>query len=349
MDSARFLISPRSRAAAGTFLILAILAIYGWFQWLPPQKSGQTVTVEIPKGATSQQIADLLSEKGLIKNSFVFRAVVLWTGQAASLQAGTYAIPQGATIPEILDVITKGKVRVDTVRFTIPEGFTIEQIADILAQKGLVDKRRFLNEAENGTFDYDFIKEIPQKQGMRHRLEGYLFPETYEVKKGATEREILELMLQQFGKVVTPEMRESFRARGLTLHEAITVASLVEREARVAKERPAIAGVIFNRLQHKPPMLLQIDATIQYVVGQKDELLLKDLEVDSPYNTYKREGLPPGPIASPGRDSLHAVASPEKHEYLYYVTKKDGSGEHYFGKTLDEHNRNIARSEQQPK
>ncbi|WP_231705755.1 endolytic transglycosylase MltG, partial [Effusibacillus lacus] len=197
-----------------------------------------------------------------------------------------------------------------------------------------------------GTFDYEFVRQIPKKPGMRYRLEGYLFPETYEIKQGATEHEIIDRMLKQFDKVVSPDLREKFKANGLSLHDAVTMASLIEREARVAKERPTISGVIHNRLQQKPPMLLQIDATIQYVVGQKPELLYKDLEVESPYNTYKYEGLPPGPIASPGLDSLKAAASPEKHELFYYVTKKDGTGEHYFAKTLEEHNRNIALSEQ---
>lgn len=337
------------RLTAIIILILIVLGFYGWSQWLPPKGSGQTVTFEIPQGATSQEIAHLLAEKGLIKNSLVFRSYLLVGGQAASLQAGTYAIPKGSTIPEILDVIAKGKVHVNTVRFTIPEGFTIEQIADTLAKKGLVDRERFLKEEETGTFEYDFVKEIPKKQGMKYRLEGYLFPETYEIKKGVTEHEIIDLMLKQFGNVITPEMRASFKAKGLSLHDAVTMASLVEREARVEKERPIIAGVIFNRLHQQPPMLLQIDATVQYVVGQKEELLLKDLEVNSPYNTYKNQGLPPGPIAAPGKNSLNAVASPDKHDYLYYVTKKDGSGEHYFARTLEEHNRNIALSEQPKK
>ncbi|WP_018133509.1 endolytic transglycosylase MltG [Effusibacillus pohliae] len=326
--------------------VLAAGAFYTWWQWTPPAGTGQVVSFEIPQGATTQQIAEILANKGLIRNSFIFRAAALWGGQAGSLQAGTYAIQQGATIPEILDRIRQGKVTVNTVRVTIPEGFTIEQIADTLAKKGLVDRQRFLQEADNGTFDYDFVKEIPRQPDIRHRLEGYLFPDTYEIKPGMSEHEILDMMLKRFGQVVTPELRQRFQANGLSLHQAVTMASLVEREARVAKERPVIAGVMFNRLHQKPPMLLQIDATVQYAVGQKTDLLLKDLEVDSPYNTYKRAGLPPGPIAAPGLDSLQAVASPEKHEYLYYVTKKDGTGEHYFGKTLEEHNRNIALSEQ---
>lgn len=301
--------------------------------------------MEITPGASSYQIGYMLKDKGLIKNPLFFRVYAKMSGHAASIKAGSYLVEQGRSIPEILDMISNGKVRADVQRFTIPEGFTIEQIADTLEKNGIANKQRFLQEADNGDFEYDFVKEIPKKDGMKHRLEGYLFPETYEVKKGASEREIIDVMLKQFSLVMTPEFREQLKAQGLSSHEAVTLASLVEREAQVPKERPTIAGVMYNRLRLNPPMPLQIDATIQYVVGQKPELLLKDLEVESPYNTYKHLGMPPGPIASPGLDSLKAVAQPEKHEYLYYVTKKDGSGEHYFAKTLDEHNQNIARSE----
>lgn len=339
---------PRMRKLkilAVSALMAVVLSIFAWLQWIPPQATGETVSFEIPKGASTAQIASILAEKNLIRSEILFRAAVLLGGQSADLKAGTYELPRGSSIPEILDAIGQGKVKPNTVRFTIPEGYTLEQIADALAKKGLADRERFLREADTGTFDYGFFRDIPQTPGMRHRLEGYLFPDTYEIKKGATEREIVDVMLKRFDQVVTPEMRSSFKAKGLSLHEAVTIASLVEREARVAKERPVIAGVIFNRLMQDPPMLLQIDATVQYAVGQKEELLLKDLEIDSPYNTYKRKGLPPGPIAAPGRDSLNAAAFPDRHEYLFYVTKKDGSGEHYFAKTLDEHNRNIALSE----
>ncbi len=327
--------------------VLAVLAGAGYFTylWTPPQTDGEQVTVEIPKGASSQQIGTILSDKGLIRSPLLFRTAVKWGGHSSAMKAGTYVIRRGSTIPEILDMIKEGKAKQNVTRFTVPEGFTVDQIADALAKKGLVDRERFVQEAAAGSFEFDFVKAIPNRPGMKHRLEGYLFPDTYEVKVGATEHDILSVMLTQFPKVVTPEMQTGFKQNGLSLHDAVTMASLVEREAGVPKERAKIAGVIFNRLHSQPPMLLQIDATIQYVVGQKQELLLKDLEIDSPYNTYKREGLPPGPIASPGKDSLLAVAHPEKHEYFYYVTKKDGSGEHYFAKTLAEHNNNIAISE----
>lgn len=315
------------------------------YQWLPPKAAGEQITVEVPKGASSREIGTLLAEKGLIKNPLLFQAAVKWGGHGGNMKAGVYVIAKGSTIPQILELIQSGKSQQNVVRFTIPEGYTIEQIADALAKRGIVNKDRFLHEADTGSFDYDFIKDIPKNTGITHRLEGYLFPDTYEIKKGETEHEILALMLAQFERVVTPEMKAGFKQNGLSLNEAVTMASLVEREAEVAKERPLIAGVMFNRLHGKPSMLLQIDATVQYVVGQKSELLLKDLEVDSPYNTYKHMGLPPGAIASPGSDSLRAVANPAKHDYFYYVTKKDGSGEHYFAKTLDEHNRNIALSE----
>ncbi|BCJ86292.1 endolytic transglycosylase MltG [Effusibacillus dendaii] len=327
------------------FLILLIL-LFVWYLWTPPASDGRVVSVEIKQGSTTAEIANLLEQKGLVKSSFLFRLAVLLNGQAASLQAGTYEISRGSSMTEIADIIGKGKTRSDIVKFTIPEGYTVEQIADVLSKNGLVDRQRFLQEADNGTFSQEFLKSEPQNTGIRHRLEGYLYPDTYEIKKGTAEHDILNMMLNQFDQVVDEQMRQQFQANGLSLHQAVTLASLVEREARVAKERPIIAGVIYNRLRHNPPMLLQIDAAVQYAVGQKAELTYQDLQVNSPYNTYKREGLPPGPIACPGKDSLLAVAEPDHNEFLYYVTKKDGSGEHYFGKTLEEHNHNIALSEQ---
>jgi UPF0755 protein len=208
-----------------------------------------------------------------------------------------------------------------------------------------VEKKAFLAEIQNGTFEESFLKDIPKTEGMKHRLEGYLTPDTYEVFKDVTAHDVIDLMLKQTAAVFTPEWQAQMKKRGLTMHQTLTLASLVEREARVAKERPTIAGVIENRLKSNPPMKLQIDATIQYALGESKEVLLyKDLEIESPYNTYKYEGLPPGPIATPGRDAIKAVLFPEQHQYLFYVTKNDGTGEHYFAKTFDEHNQNIAKS-----
>lgn len=331
------------------FLLLAGGAFYIQHELKPPVSEGRAVTLEITKGSTTGDISQMLQQNGLIKNAFVFRLWVYSQGAAGKLKAGTYLIKQGLSSHEILALLTNGNGASNTVRFTIPEGFTLEQTADLLGEKGIVNKEKFIKAADEDTFDLPFLKNIPQTPGVKHRLEGYLFPDTYEIYKGATEHEIILLMLKQFDDSLTPEMRKKISAQGMTLPQVVTVASLVEREARVAKERPVIAGVIYNRLHKQPPMMLQVDATVQYVLGHKEELTLQDLQIDSPYNTYKNFGLPPGPIASPGLDSLMAAIAPEHNDYFFYVTKKDGSGEHFFAKTYEEQLRNEQLSQQNAK
>lgn len=328
--------------AAGILLLGGGL-FYVQSQFQPPSDSGQAVEITVPEGAGAEDVGVQLKEKELIKNAKFFSLYLRYEGQSGLLKTGKYYLRQGMTMEEIARVLVEGDASYNTVQFTVPEGLTLEQIAEALDKQGLVKKDDFLKEADSGQFDYDFVKEIPQNEAVEHRLEGYLFPETYEVFKEADAHQLIDTMLKQTAAVFTPEWREQMKARGLSVHQALTVASLIEREAQAAKERPMIAGVIDNRL--KAPMKLQIDATIQFALGkQKETLLFADLEIESPYNTYKYEGLPPGPIASPGRDSIKAALYPAQHEFLFYVTKNDGTGEHYFAKTFAEHEQNIAKS-----
>ncbi|GIM44655.1 aminodeoxychorismate lyase [Collibacillus ludicampi] len=348
MEVYRILIIRKKWLMIAIFLLLLLLGgiLYIKSELQPPDTGNRTIILEIPKGSTTYTISHILRDKGLIKNAAVFRWWVYMRGDYGKLQAGMYEMKQGMSVDGILDILTKGEAKDNTVRFTVPEGFTLEQIADLLAKKGLANKETFIRVADSDSFDVPFLKEIPKTAGVKHRLEGYLFPDTYEIYKGTSEHEIIELMLKNFDTRLTPEMRAEIGKRGMTIPQVVTVASLVEREARVPKERPVIAGVIYNRLHSQPPMMLQVDATVQYVLGHKDELSLQDLQIDSPYNTYKHFGLPPGPIASPGLDSLRAAIEPDHNDYLFYVTKKDGSGEHYFAKTYDEQLQNEKRSEQ---
>jgi UPF0755 protein len=312
----------------------------------PPEGKAADVEFVVPSGAGAEEIARQLEEKGLVKNADLFRIYLMLEGKSGDLKAGRFQLKQGMTMAQIATVLVGGDAKFGTVTFTVPEGLTLEGIAEALEQQKVVDKQAFLQEADHGTFASELLKEIPQDGRIKHRLEGYLFPDTYEVFQGATAHDVIETMLKQMEVKVTPEMREQMKARGLSLHQALTIASLVEREARVDRERKTISGVIQNRLRQKPPMKLQIDATVQFALGKTKEVLsLEDLKVESPYNTYLHEGLPPGPIASPGRSSLVAALEPEAHEFLYYVTKNDGSGEHYFAKTHEEHLQNINKSQ----
>ncbi|MFS0839812.1 endolytic transglycosylase MltG [Paenibacillus sp. 1P03SA] len=192
---------------------------------------------------------------------------------------------------------------------------------------------------------------IPADAKLKHKLEGYLFPDTYDIPKDATEQKLITLMVDQLDKRLQnlpADWKDKLKASGLTFHQMMTIASLIEREVVVDEERPLVASVIYNRLKIKQP--LQIDATVQYALGkQKERLLESDLKIESPYNTYKNPGLPPGPIASPSLASIKAALYPAESKYFYYVTKKDGSQGHLFGETYAQHLANIEKSKQTEK
>lgn len=329
----------------GLLLVLLLLGGAALYiqQQLQPMPPGEPVLVEIPSGFSTAKIAERLEDSGIIKNAQVYQWYLRYHGLSSRLQAGTYRFAPGETLEEITERMLAGEVYRETVQFTIPEGFRVEQIAERLAQMGMVDREQFLQLAREGNFpEFEFLREVSQLEDVKYKLEGYLFPDTYEVEKGAGAEEIVRLMLSRFERELTAERLTRLEEMGLTLHQWVTLSSMVEREAAVAKERPTIAGVFHNRLREGWDM--EVDATVQYVVGQKERLTYADLEVDDPYNTYQYPGLPPGPIASPGAGSLEAVLYPEEHDYFFYVTKKDGSKEHYFAKTYEQHQKNIALS-----
>lgn len=323
--------------AAGVFLLVVVIGLMMLRGLLVPVdvKDAREISLVVPGNATTAQIASLLKEHGVIKNAEVFRLYARMREVDGKLKPGRYTFNTGMSLSTIIDKLVQGPP--DRVVLTIPEGYTVKQIAELLEKKGITTRGDF-QRALDKQWDLAFLKQVPvQKAG----LEGYLYPDTYYLGSNTSAEEIVEMMLQKFGNVIqTHDYGRRVAAMGLTLHEAVTIASMVEREARVEAERPRIAGVIFNRLKRGMP--LQIDATVQYALGRsKEKLYYRDLEVDSPYNTYKINGLPPGPIANPGWPSLKAVIEPERNDYLYYVAKPDGT--HAFARTLSEHNRNIQK------
>lgn len=333
-------------------LIIILAGAGTWYAWnemqpLPAQE--QAIQVEIASGTGVSGIADTLQQQGIIKNALLFRGYVKYQQEGSKFQAGTYEFQPGVTYDEIIAKLNAGDVmKEETLRFTIPEGYTVEQIADKLAEEGIVDKEEFLQAADQIQQSGQLPFNMKPANESKHALEGYLFPSTYEMKLDATAEDIINRMLQEMEKRISaiPNWEALMQQRGLDLNGLLTIASLVEREVVVDEERALVAGVIYNRIEEGMP--LQIDATVQYALDKpKERLYYKDLEIDSPYNTYKIAGLPPGPIASPSEASIQAALQPEASEYLYYVTKKDGTQTHLFGKTYEEHLANIEKSKQQ--
>jgi UPF0755 protein len=296
--------------------------------------SNQVVRVEIPRHATVRMIAERLESKKLIRHRYAFLLMARLLGESNHMKAGEYELQPSMPLALIIDKLARGDAT--AVWFTVPEGYTVDQVADTLAQLGMVDRRRFLKLAQSSGEKLDADLKIP-----RHTLEGYLFPDSYKFKKGVSERTIVTGMLRNFHSKVVEDLGEDIHSSSLPLDKIVTLASLIEREARVPEDRPMIAAVIYNRL--KRHMLLQIDASVLYALGHhKDRVLLADLKIDSPYNTYKYPGLPPGPICSPGLASIRAALRPAKADYLYYVARADGS--HIFSTTLAEHNAAVHRA-----
>ncbi|WP_028991954.1 endolytic transglycosylase MltG [Thermoanaerobacter thermocopriae] len=315
------------------FFIFSALVYYQSLLQPVTTKSDATLKiVNIPKGYSTVEIAKVLKKNNLIKNEwfFIWRAKVL--GADGKLQAGKYLLSPNMTPDDIIKKIFEGKAQKDTIKVTIPEGYTVKDIANKLSQLGLVNKDKFLEISQNDTFNYDFLKDVPKDRP--NRLEGYLFPDTYQIPIEADEKEIINIMLKRFQEVYNSNIKDIAKNIGMTPDQIVIIASMIEKEAVVDKDRPLIAGVIYNRLEKH--MKLQIDATVQYALGKhKDKLLYKDLEVDSPYNTYQHYGLPIGPICNPGLKSIKAALFPAEHDFYYYVAKKDGS--HIFSVTYEDH------------
>lgn len=309
----------------------------------------QQALIDIPRGAGTESIANILYKEEVIKNIFVFRLLSKINGYDGTYRSGTHAIEKDRNYNSLkgydilMEILSERPLSNVGTRVTIPEGYNYLQIIGTLSKEGLVEKEEFNRVVDAIKFDFQFLSNIKRKE---NKLEGYLFPDTYEFdpKLGEKEKEIILKMLRRFDEIFIPEYYNRAKELGMTVDEVITLASIVEREAKVDEERPIIAGVFLNRLNSKNSSLrkLQSCATIQYILykqeGKMKEIIsLDDEEIEDPYNTYKYEGLPPGPICSPGRDSIEAVLYFSQHSYMYFVAKNDGTGGHYFSKTYSEH------------
>ncbi len=316
-------------ASAGALFLAAAAIAVVWWEVRPVGGDGAVRTVVIPPGTSTWHIGDRLARAGLVRSPRALIVAARVRGAAGGLRHGEYTFSPSQNALEIVDVLVRGEGILH--RVTVPEGYTVRQIADALAAAGLVDRERFLDLAlrQGRSLARATLSDLPIDS-----LEGYLFPDTYHLQRGLDEAAIVGHLLDRLDAAVGRDLRAAARARGLGLHQLLTVASMVEREAQVPQERPVIAGVIYNRLDRG--LRLEIDATVLYALGRhKEALSAADLAVDSPYNTYRYSGLPPGPIANPGLASIRASAAPQKTPYLYYVLRPDGG--HHFSRTYQEH------------
>ena len=319
-------------AAAAVWLLLGAERAYKGYD--SPEQF-----VEVPVGAGTAAIGRRLAEAGVVRDQTSFRVALWRSGQARRLQAGEYRFDRPMTAREVIDKIARGEVFTRPVTF--PEGLTLRQMSQIFERENLGAAADFVRAAQ-------ISEPIRDVDPEARDLEGYLFPETYSMPRGASATDLVGRMVTAFRDTLTSETIERAAARGLTVRALVTLASLVEKETAKPEERPLVAAVYHNRL--KIGMGMQCDPTVIYALERAGRytgnLTREDLKFDSPYNTYRYAGLPPGPIASPGRASLEAAASPADVPYLYFVSRNDGS--HVFSTTLDEHNRNVFEYQKKP-
>lgn len=316
-------------------VMLVLLSGCGWWTWAIQSKDmkGTSEVLTVEPGMNTRQIAAMLEEHKIIRSALVFRYLAKAEKADEKIIHGMYLFSPAQSPIEILNELINGP-DVEILRVTFPEGYNTDQIVTALVEKGLGTKEDFYHVIANDVFDYAFLQGTPS--GI-HRLDGFLFPDTYYFEKNNSPHEIIEKILQRFGQEITSDTATQLQQVGLTLYEWVTLSSLVEKEAVKAEDRQLIASVFLNRLAKN--MKLESCATIQYILGTpKAKLYEKDLQIPSPYNTYLHAGLPPGPIASPGHASLDAVLHPAKTDYLFFVAKSNGY--HVFSKTYEEHLQN---------
>ena len=319
-------------AMLGVLLVLCVLgAIFVIYSAATggENEPGKSARVKVVKGDTLSDVAAKLEAAGIIESAFFFELQARYEGYGTEIKTGRYTFQPGWDSGKILHRLTVGQAA-PTITVTIPEGLTVEETAGTVAADSSVPARAFEEAARRTDYGYAFLDNPDVKT-----TEGYLFPAKYEFEKGVTARQIVDRLLEQYLlETQDLDFAEAKEHLDLTENQVVTVASLIEKEAANPEEKPLIASVIYNRMSRDTP--LQIDATIQYALkSPKASLSLADLKVDSPYNTYENKGLPPGPICSPGRESLLAALNPANTNYLYYVLEANGE-KHFFTRSYDD-------------
>ena len=313
--------------------VSALLAGLGWI-WagdvLALNKEPLTASVTITEGESLGDVTAELKEKGLVKYGYLFQLFASFTHKAEKITAGSYELSTVMDYSALLNNISSTSAYRETVTVTIPEGYTVEEIFKLMENKGVCSYNDLLKVAQEETFDFDFLKDV--KTSKEKRLEGYLFPDTYEFYKGADAKHVINTMLKNFDDRFDSKMEAEMQLLGYSKNDIIIMASIIEKETDGSDQRN-IASVIQNRLKNTwatPKGYLQVDSTIQYLLKERKEKLTdKDLEIDSPYNTYKNPGLPIGPICNPGLTAIEAALEPNKTNYYYFMLGKDGTT-HFF-------------------
>ena len=292
------------------FCLFIFILVQGFYFSKNPQ--GQEEFFLVKKGDSVFQIGKNLEQREFIKNKYLFNLYVLASGKQSKLQAGEYVLSSSMSISKISQKLISGNIAKEII--TIPEGWNLRDIAWYFENKGM--------------FQAEELYEMTE-------LEGYLFPDTYEISRGASLEEIIKKMTDNFNKKLTPELREDIQKQGKTVSEIVIIASLLEKEIQTLEDKKMVAGVLLNRLQIEMP--LQVDATITYITKKQTTKISKEeTQIDSPYNTYRYTGLPLGPICNPGMESIKAAIYPQPNSYWYYLSTPEG--ETIFSKTLEEHN-----------
>jgi len=345
--------APRRRRGlhpAIVALIVTVIVVFVGF-WgidkayntmLEPVDPGSEIewVVNIPEGASTQAIATLLRQNGLIRDGlfmgrlseYVFKDHTKRMGYDGQFKYGEFTLSKSMSVDEMIQIIIGGSASASTKTFTVPEGYTTNQIARLLDENGIVSEMDFFDEIQNGVFDFAFLVDCPQ--GFE-RLEGFLYPETYEVYADATAHDVIVKMLSQFDALFKLEYYERAEQMGMSVREIVTMASIIERESVVADERPIMAGVFYNRIAQG--IRLESCATIQFILGEPREFLTNaDTQIESPYNTYLHEGLPPGPICNPRMASIEAALFPAEHDYIFFVLSDALDGSHKFSSDYNE-------------
>lgn len=327
-------------------MIVAVIAIVGGVFYQRHQRryqqsmaaknpgSQELIEVVIPSGSTATTISKILEDQGIIRDADMFKLQIKKEKLGKELKAGSYRLGPGMTTSEILKTLTERQERA-VEKLVVPEGFEIKNIVQRLEKISYAEVAEFqelVSDKSNFEEDFPFLKDLPAGSS----LEGYLFPATYEIGKEDSAKSVVEQMLRAYRRIYQNHI-EGKIPEGMNLNQLMTMASIIEREARTDHDRPLISSVFYNRLNIKMP--LQSCATVQFLLGErKANLTNEDLKIDSPYNTYKNSGLPPGPIANPGLKAIDAALNPERTDYLFFVLTGD-DGSHTFTKTLDEHNK----------